>query len=371
METDKVNTYKHLVSNFYKLYPDKTDTVKICDSVEEINSHIKFFCNKLKENTQYFPLLLKKNAKLFKGLKCTLLPKIKMEVVLTYDDASKIEIINEMWKSILLIYILGEAESTTPDKMKMAQVAALLDILNNENNENNENNSSNTTDENKQQFTPEMFKAFDIDADTLSSMMHSMGMNMNIDKTKIDEIKNNLNSEQFTDLMSQFNKPPTEKSHTFINNILTDIRTKFNLTEREDGRVDAKQFVSQLMNIGNNLGDSYSKKLGKELDISDIIGAISEITSNPDGLDIGDLSSTLKLDKLDIKETIEALKNEMKGKIPDELLNTLNGLDGDNLKNINIGSILSSVMGGSQESVRELTDVERTELLKYYESLDL
>jgi hypothetical protein len=367
METDKVNTYKHLVSNFYKLYPDKTDTVKICDSIDEINSHIKFFCNKLRDNSQYFQFLLKKNAKLFKGLKCTLLPKIKMEVVLTNDDQSKTEIINEMWKSILLLYILGEAESTTPDKMKMAQVAALLDLLNSEN---NSSSNTNTNNENKQQFTPEMFKAFDMDTDKLSMMMQSMGMNMDV--SKIDEFKNNLNSEQFTDLMTQFNKPPTEKSHQFINNILTDIRTKFNLTEREDGKVDAKQFVSQLMNIGNNLGDSYSKKLGKELDVSDIIGAISSIATNPDGLDIGDLSNTLKLDKLDIKETVEALKEEMKGKVPEELLNTLSGLDGENLKNINIGSILSSVMGGgTQEPVRELTEEERTELLKYYESLDL
>lgn len=373
MDTDKQNTYKHLVNSFYKLYPDKVDTIKVCDNLEEINGYLKLFSSKLKENNQYFSYLLKRNPKLFKALKFSLLPKIKMEVVLTTNESQdNIDTINEMWKSILLLYILGEADSSSPDKLKMAQVAGLLDSLNNDNVDNT------NIDNNSGLIQTDLFKSLDMDTNKLENMMQSMGLN--IDKNKIDDFKNTLKSGEFTELMTQFNKPLTEKSNQFINNVLSDVKSKFNLTEKEDGKVDAKQFVSQLINIGNNIGDTYSSKLGSEIDVNEIISAIGSIATNPSSLNISDLTDVLKLDKLDMNETIEALKEELKDKIPLELLNTLGNLDVSvlknldiaNLKNLDMNTLLSLAMGGgSQEQVRELTPEERAELLKYYETLNL
>lgn len=378
-QTDMFYVYNQLLDGFRKLYPDKNLIVN------EIEAEllIKTFCNKLRKDNSLFSLLINRDNKLFKGLKCTLIPKYKMEVILKNDEDNKMIVAN-MWNNIWLLYLLGEATTDEPNKINMSRIAFALDL-----------NSKSPNEENK---IGNLFNAFqNADTNEIEKMISSVG----ISKEQIDELKNGLNSDQVKDLLgnldinnlsnldfsslsglsglsglgdidlSGISLKPTDNSNKFLSDILTDLKTNFNLNNVE-GKVNSKDFVEQLLNVGNSLSDTYGKKLSSgELSINDILGGITSIASNPDQNVINDLTESLNFDKLDMNEIIGELKGKLNGKLPPELLSTLGSLDGDSLKNLNIGNLIGSMFGGKEEEAKELTLEQKTELLDYYSNLEL
>jgi len=374
-------TYSKLINSFYELYPDKKDKVKMNET--EMKLYLKQFCDKLREKQQYFTLLVKRDGKMFKGLGITLLPKLKMEVILhlTENDdlvrENKQKIVDDMWNTIWLLYLLGESEYSEPDRLKMGRIAMGLDLV----------NKKSIDEEVSETKKPLMFDAFkDINMSEVNGLLNSFN-NGNMNKEDIKGMLDKVvsNPEMTNNLKNMISSlgvnpddllNPTENSNKFVKDILGDIKSKFKLDTTTDGKVDSKKFVEQLMNVGNTIGDSYSKKLGSgELSLNDIVGAVSSMATNPDENTMNELTKSLQLDKLDLNEVLNELKGQLGGKIPSELLNSLGGMNGDSLKNMNMGSLISTMMGsmgGSKDvPVQELTEDQKKELEKYYEDLKL
>lgn len=362
-QSDIFTTFQQLLSNFYKLYPDKEG--KYNNLVEsEIIVLLDNFGNSLRKHNEYFSLFLKKQGKLFKGLGTTLIPKLKMEVVLNLGDSPSEEkqyLINEMWNSIYLLYLLYESKQEEPNKTNMGKVALLL-----ENEQKKEENVS--KDNGANNFN---FMGNDINLDSLNDMMGKMGIN----KDQINNLKSSFDQDKIKDLLGQFNTKPTEKSEKFVKDVLSDIKSKFKLNvSDETGKIDSKQFVEQLMNVGNVLGDSYGEKIKSgELSISDIIGAIGSVASGSNTDSMDEIVKSLDLEKLDLNEILNELKSKFNDKIPPELLATLGGLAGGDLNKLDIGSLVGTMMGNinTDDKVVDLTDEQRQELTKYYEDLTL
>jgi acyl carrier protein len=158
---------------------------------------------------------------------------------------------------------------------------------------------------------------------------------------------------------------PTENSNKLVSDLMSDLKTSLKV-ETTNGKVDSKQFVDNLMNVGNTLGNTYSKKLSSgELSFNDIIGAVTSITTG-DTNPLNDFAG-LELDKLDMNEVLGELKNKMSDKIPSEFLDTFN-----NLQNVDVSSLINLMGSGSDSTaVKELTLEQKKELEKYYEDLKL
>lgn len=359
---DSVNdieyVYNQLLSGFNKMY-DKD--VKL--NFIEMKSYVSTFCQKIDKEPKYFNLFLERSPKLFKGINFTFVPKNKFEVILSSDNEANKKILEQMWGNIFLLYLLGEAELPEPNKNSMARVAFALDSLNGKISVNDKDNNQ----------LPDLFTAFkDINMNEVEKMVGSMG----ISKEQIDTLKASagidLNDDKLKQMMAEFIKPPTENSNKFMNDILSDIKNKFNLHEETSGKVNAKTFVDQLFNVGNSIGDEYGKKVGSgELAVGDIIGALTSMATNPDTSVIGDIKNTLKLDKIDIKEVIDELKIRMDGKIPNELMDLLKNFDPSNINNLDVGSLISTMMGGETQQIQDLTDDQKKELLDYYDNLEI
>lgn len=380
-------TYQKLINSFYELYPDKKNTVKI--SGDEIKNFLKTFASKNREKSQYFSLLVKRDPKYFKGIGFTLIPKIKMEVVLS--TTSKNDVLNEMWDTIWLLYLLSESEHESPDTVKMSKIATLLEASNSTLlcsepvNQLSTSSTHNPDIENNVNELLNSFKNSDLNGDVMNDMLKSFkDGNFNKDSLKgvLDGVMSNQElSNNMKNIMATMGidgdkvSNPSEKSNKFVSDILGDLKSKFKL-ETVNGKIDSKKFVEQLMDIGTSIGDSYSNKLkSNEISINDILGAVTSMATNPQDDALNELSNSLQLDKLDLPEVLSELKSKMDGKIPPELMNSLggiSGLGGEGLKNIDIGSLIGSMMNTQKDGpVQELTAEQQKELEKYYEDIEL
>jgi hypothetical protein len=175
--------------------------------------------------------------------------------------------VNDLWNNIFMLYLIGEAERTEPNKLQMARIAMALDVA---------NGKLNTTDSNEPNGLPSFLSSLetsgnedlnklignlkDLNVNELENMAGSLG----ISNDQINSIKNsvmsgiNLDDDTVKKLMSDFSKPPTENSSKFVKNILSDIKTKFNLSE-QNGEVDPKEFVDKLFDVGNVIGGNVGK----------------------------------------------------------------------------------------------------------------
>jgi len=419
-------TYNKLINCFYELFPDRNDIIKI--EIADMTKYVTNLCDSLRMQPKYFNLLLKRDNRMFKGLNLTLLPKLKMEVILNIVDEneSRNKIINEMWDTIFLLYLIGENDHSEPDKTKMSQIASMLNkvsdsvnnvssifdkinkdgniqsMLNHLNDVVNDDKVKNMMssiglDDTK---VKNIMSSIDLDDTKVKNIMSSINPNENIlnnmkdvmsniglDDTKVKNIMSSINSNEnilnnMKDMMSNINMDnvkdvmsnigldtdkmkPTENSNKLVSDIVSDLKSSLKM-ETTDGKVDSKQFVDNLMNVGNTLGLTYSKKLSSgELSLNDIIGAVSSIASN-DTNPLNELSD-LQLDKLDMTEVLGELKNKMNDKIPTEFLDTIN-----NLQNVDMSSLIN-LMGSNtgNNDVKELTLEQKKELEKYYEDLKL
>jgi len=394
--------YNDLLTEYYKLLEKKDDNNKKKISLNEtdIDNYVNTFCTKLKNEKSMFKYLIEKDNRLFKGLKCTLIPKIKMEVILYIDKKTSDDIkllIDNIWTKIWLIYLLGEAKSDEPNKTYMSKIAYLLNNNNNDNNYNNDNN-----DNNNKNIEMNMFK--DINVDKLKDVFEKMNSKIDLNNMKdlidkdgnvsIDSIKkifdNSMDLNKLKDLIGNNNikeflenldlkdiitNKDSDRGDIFINEILNDIKDKFKLDYTED-KINSKQFVDKIFDVGNTLGDTYSKKLKEgELSIGDIIGGVTNLVSNKNNNSFDEISKTIDIEKIDVKEVFEEFKDKLNNKIPKEMQDIINSINGDNLKNINIGSLVSSIISNSSSSssnkIEELTNEQKQELIKFYENLEI
>lgn len=352
--------YKQLLACTNKMY-DKNYEL----NVPQMISFVKLFCEKIDDEQKYFKYFLERDCRLFKGLKFTFIPKTKFEVIMADENCDNKDLLKQMWGNMYLLYLLGEAEKQEPNTKNMSRVAFELDLMNGK-------VSPDISSKDNNQL-PDLFNAFkDLNIDEVEKMIESVG----ISKDQFESIKSSVgidfNDDKIKQMMSDFIKPPTENSNVFMSSILSDIKTKFNLNEDLSGKVNAKLFVDQLLNVGNSIGDEYGKKVGSgELAVSDIIGALTNMATNPDSNIINDITKTLKLDKIDMKEVIDELKERMNGKIPNELMDLLSNFDPSNIQNLDIGGLIGSMMGGQNQEILELTDEQKKELLEYYNKIEI
>lgn len=348
MQSDYQKPYTEILNDFYLLYPEKNKMIKLNDI--EMKTYVNNFCDKMRiqENTKYFKMLVNRQGLLFKGLKCTLLPKLKMEVILNIDDKTtenEIKLKNNIWSNIWLLYIINESEQSTPDQIKISQLAMAIDFVKNDG----------KLDENMDQKS----KIMDIMTSQMTNMTNEQKEQMN---TMINALKN-----------------PSNDSNTITKQILTDIKEHCIINCEENGNVDSKNFVEQILKAGSSMSEVYGKKLkNKEISITDILGMISNITEDNGEImnELSDLTETLHLDKVDLnsvmKEFTEQLNNgELKGKIPPEIVKTLTELNGDNLKNMDLNKLLNSMLSSNTETPKDLTAEQEKELEDFYSNLTI
>jgi len=392
-QSDIFLVYNQLIDNFYELFPDKRGTVNVSNT--DIKQLVNRFCLKFKmpDNEQYFPLLLRSQGKVFKAIKTTLIPQFKMEVVLLVNDKTtedKHLILNNMWMNIWLLYLLGENSMNTPDKIKISRISIAIE---------NKKNPSQV------QTLPlnDMMQGLDLKGiiqnpdfksmmqsseiknmmqnPDIQSMMQSMmqggkqdskpDLKSMIEKVDMNQIQSIANSDQFKSILSQFHQEPTTKSNSIVHNILSDIKNNVKINEQADGKVNSKDFVSEIVKVGSSISDTYGEKFSSgELDLNDIIGAITTIANSPDENMMKDLIQTLKIKNVDMNEVIDELKDRFKDKIPAEIMSLIGNLDISQLENFDMGSILGSMLGGSKdEPITELTEEQKKELMDYYDKL--
>lgn len=433
IQHDVLTIYNDMLQQFYKLFPTKKDSVELTDANKKKCVIICFETMRLSHNEQYFSLFIKRQAKFFKAIKSTLIPKFKMEVILNYDNETAIEnkqIITHIWNNICLLYLLNESEQSTPNTKNMKIITYILEnqntpqpteeelrrmptlpveqpssdilpklfeMLKNNNQMNKENleeifektgmpseikNVFNNVDLNNIDLTEmtNMLSKIDlpnIDISSISGILGDLNIN-NIDMSSITgmlggmdltklmdfDFKNTLNS-----LQEGIDEQSTANGKQMVNDILHNIKTNFKLTE-QDGKIDAKQFMEQIIGVGNTLGEEYSKKLiNGELSITDILGALNSISTSDENI-IGDVSDTLKLDKLNTTEVVNEFKELLRDKVPPGLMTTLDALDGDTLKNLNIGSLINNMMN-TTETPTELTEEQKKKLIDFYENMSI
>jgi hypothetical protein len=374
-QNDMVYVHNQLLSEFNKMYSKNVHVTN-----DEVKSLVFKFCSQINSDNKYFNSLIKREAKVFKAMNCTLIPKIKMEVVLNDKETDdKKKMVNELWNNIFMLYLLGEAENKDPHKLHMTKIAMALDVANGKLNlDSLESNSipsflSSLEASGNEDLNKLIGNLKDLNVNELETMAESIG----ISNDQINSIKNsvmsgiNLDDDTVKKLMADFVKPPTENSSKFVKNILSDIKTKFKLSE-ENGEVDSKEFVDKLFDVGNVIGDSYSKKLGNgELDVSDIISALTSMATNPDMSTINEFTDTLKLNKVNMKEVVSELKNRMNGKIPPELMAIVDSIDPSNINNLNIGDLIGGMMSGQEKTIDVLTEQQKKELEDFYGNITI
>lgn len=374
-QNDMVYVHNQLLSEFNKMYSKNVHVTN-----DEVKSLVFKFCSQINSDNKYFNSLIKREAKVFKAMNCTLIPKIKMEVVLNDKETDdKKKMVNELWNNIFMLYLLGEAENKDPHKLHMTKIAMALDVANGKLNlDSKESNSipsflSSLEASGNEDLNKLIGNLKDLNVNELETMAESIG----ISNDQINSIKNsvmsgiNLDDDTVKKLMADFVKPPTENSSKFVKNILSDIKTKFKLSE-ENGEVDSKEFVDKLFDVGNVIGDSYSKKLGNgELDVSDIISALTSMATNPDMSTINEFTDTLKLNKVNMKEVVSELKNRMNGKIPPELMAIVDSIDPSNINNLNIGDLIGGMMSGQEKTIDVLTEQQKKELEDFYGNITI
>ena len=347
--SDLVTTFTNMVSNFYLMFPDKKETIDLSD--QEITSYVCKFGEKMRLpiNKGYFKMMINRQGKMFKGLKCSLLPKFKMEVVLNVEENTSVEhrqYIDNIWSNIWMLYILNEIEHSSPDKTRMSQIAMALDC-----------SKLNTT------------SASCADSGSAPDIMRMMSAQM---ENMTDEQKANVNE------MMNAIKNPSAESNNIAKSILTDLKNHCKVTCDEAGKVDSKEFVEQILKAGSTMSESYGEKLKSgEISITDLLGMIASLTEgNSDDLmsDLSEMTEALHLDKMDLTEVKDEFINqlstgELKGKIPPEILKTLTELTGDNLKKMDISKLIETMLVGREEEIKELTIEQKQELEEFYSKL--
>ena len=355
--------YNNLLKEFNKLYENKI--IKITN--DEINDILLNFCNKLQEEKSMFKYLLSRDNRLFKGLKCTLIPKIKMEVILYYDDNTpddKKIIINNIWNQIMLLYILTESNKKDSDMGYVYKIFNCLD------------------DENKELINIELqekIKSSNVQEPTnnplLSTMLEKLGSSVDISQlknlissenipTELQNIVEDLNMDKIKELL---NSPESKNGNEFVENILNDIKNKFQSNEQ----VDSKKFVENLFDVGNNLSDTYGPKIKNgDISIQDIISGVSNVINDSNNDIIGNITESIDINKLNFSEIFEEVKHQMDGKLPKEIINLMNNLNGENLKNFNLDGFLNLVVTDNKVN-KNLTPEQKEELIKFYDNLEI
>jgi hypothetical protein len=344
-----------MVNSFYLLYPEKKNSLKVTD--KEANAYVTRFGEMLRkeENNAYFKMLINRQGKMFKGLKCSLLPKFKMEVILNVDENTTEEqktIINNIWTNIWMLYIIDETNQPEPNVIKISQIAMALDCI--------------------KQST-----------ETEKSQSRSVGGEDGLMKLITSQMQEMTNDQklQVNEMMTAI-KTPSGQSDDLIKNILADIKEKCNVPCGPDGKIDSKTFVQQMMQAGTTMSDTYGKKLTSgEIPITDILGMIANFADGSDSdliNELANVSEALQFDKLDINEvmnefTTQLSTGELKGKIPPELLKTIKELDGDKLKNLDMSSLMETMLiaGSGKEEVKELTAEQKKELEDFYSKMTI
>lgn len=383
--------YNQMVEYFYELFPDKKNSITI--SNDDIVNYVNRFCLKFKinDNQQYFSLLTRRQGKLFKALKVTLLPQLKMEVILNITintTEEQKDIMDNIWSNIWLLYILGESLQQVPNTTNINHITQLLEHKNSSNNVTTQLPSTNEMQTIMNNFDSDKMKSLmgNLDLNNMKSLMGNVDMKQmkslmgNLDMSNMQSVMQSVdmnqiqtitNSNEFKNILSQIQQEPTDKGKAFIKNILTDFKQNFKQDPSKlNEKVNSKEFVSQLINVGSSIGNTYSDKINSgELEITDIIGAISNLAINPDDSMIKELVQGININNIDIKEVISELKDKFKDNIPDEIMSLISSFDLDQLKNMDISSLLGNVLGGEtkEPEIVELTPEQKKELLEYYD----
>lgn len=340
-DSDVKVVYDELVSDFYKLHPSKTGSVNV--TAKEIDELCINFVEKVKSHQQFSKLLIKRDPRLFKAMKIILIPKIKMEVILNkladMEDEKKI-IIDKLWLDVWMLYILIDAKTENPDEMTISTLKLAIDCV-----------SSEGSRAMKEQ------ESLELNQEQIAQAMQMMGMEGQDISKMATMVKSMTENIKYTD-----------KSKTFADDIVNDIKSKAVLAEK-DGKVDSKEFVNKLLSLDETVNKYKVKLETGEIAMDDMLGVLANMMSGDDTT-VSNISEALQLDKVDLNEVMSELKEHMDGKLPPELAGLVGELDAEKLKNLDIGNVVGQMMGGvgKQEEVKELTEEERQEMLEFYKS---
>lgn len=330
-ENNILNNYKDIIDIYYSLYPKKLNSVnltndeiiKICNDIfNKINNSSTLKCN------YYNNLLLSNKCKLFKAIKMSFIPKIKMELVLYIDQASndstRIYNINKLWRCIKNIFINIESSKINPNldyiKYLESDESVNIDIKNDKQIDN-------------------IIKNFGMDKQELSSLLG----NINISNKTID--------------------------NSLIREIIMDIKNSRLYKEID---TDKKLSINDIISGTQDLQDKYMTKLSSgDINISEFISSMIGLINNPEEYDklIADLDLTNKIDsEMLVEEMISLLPDEYKSMA--KMLKTVD-FSNESSTSFNPLDLLNGLIGNTSNKITDLNEDQLEELDEFYSKLTI
>lgn len=297
-----IDCYHEIINSFYILYPQKKNIYDI--DKNKILDLCTTFINKINKSSNvkcvyYKNLLLNKKCKLFKALKLSLIPKIKMELVLLADNDEKLVEINNIWKNIKQIVINYEYLTGSPNE--------------------------------------DYIKLLELDTDDTL--------------TYEDKKKDTLLNDK---LLEKFGLDKNAILNSKSNNIFKDIINDIKESELYKNS-DKKLTLSEILESTKDIQAKYTDKLNSgELSVNDLIGNLLTLMNNQD-------EYNKLIDELNLNNRLnsESLLQELTSLLPDEYKSITKLLQSKN--SFNPLDLLGGLMGNNitdltDEQLNELDD---------------
>lgn len=330
MNKDIIDNYNKILDTFILLFPDKKD--KIPSKISEID--IMTICTnivcKVNSGKNYKSLLLTNKCKLFKAIKLSFIPKVKMELVLLIDkndSEERTKNINNMWIYIKNIFIAFEK---------------LKDDIDNE-------------------YIDELLGHKKINYDRLENTI--------LDNNTLTLLENfGVKKSQVSDLLNNINNADQTIGNDFIKNLIKEIKETPLYKNRTKQKISLKEIISNT----TDLQDKYYKLLySGDLNISSIVASLMSLMNNQDeyeriikDLDIEDLIDTDNI----IKDLTELLPPEYKS-----IINLLVSENKDGVPNNNFNpmDLIGNLLGENKKEIKELSEQQLKELEDFYSNLKI
>lgn len=330
MDREIIDNYNRILDTFVLLFPDKKDKIPKEISDEEIMTLCNGIINKVNSSKNYKSLLLANKCKLFKAIKLSFIPKVKMELVLLVDkndSEERITNVNLIWRYIKNIFISFEKSKSEPDD-------SYIKVLEKESVDNEIVKLQNSLLDNK----------------TLA-LLEGFG----------------VNKSQITGLLGDLNNADQNVGNDLIRTIIAEIKNTPLYKNRNTEKVSLKDIITNT----TELQQKYSTLLSTgELNISAVVASLMTLMTDQSEYDKVikelDIENLVDTDNI-IKDLTEFLPAEYRPIVNMFASQTGESSDGS----FNPMDLLGSLMGENKKEVKELTQEQLKEIEDFYSNLKI
>lgn len=331
MNREIIDNYNKILETFIILFPDKKDKIPVNLSDTEIMGICTSIVVKTNSVKNYKSLLLANKCKLFKAIKLSFIPKIKMELVLVTDkndSKERLSNITLIWTNIKNIFIAFE-------KLKDDIDYKYIELLENKNN----------------------------DINDLQKMQNSL-----LDEKTLALLEGfGVNKSQVSGLFNEINSADQTIGNDFIRTIIAEIKNTPLYKNRTTEKVSLKDIIANT----KELQEKYISMLSDgDLNMSSVVASLMTLLTNQTEYDKVlkelDIENLVDTDNV-IMDLTELLPAEYKPLISMLVSQSSEGSDGG----FNPMDLIGSLLGNNKKEVKELSQEQLKELEDFYSNLNI